>query len=209
MTDAGKSQTCQVAVLFARSDSVYKTINGCDVFDIDRDARSWAGGCQVVAHPPCRGWGQLRHMANPRPGEKDLALWAVRQVRRHGGVLEHPASSSLWGEAGLPLPGQRDDFGGWTLPISQSWWGHRAEKMTWLYIVGCEPAELPVMPIVLGRSSHVIAQNRTLPGGVRLIKGMPGWRPEVTKAEREHTPGELALWLVDLARTCKKVLASD
>jgi len=30
-----------IAVLFARSDSVYKTIPGCDVWDAERDARRW------------------------------------------------------------------------------------------------------------------------------------------------------------------------
>ena len=44
----------QVAVLFARADSIYKTLPGCDVYDIKRDARTWPGGCPVVAHPPCR-----------------------------------------------------------------------------------------------------------------------------------------------------------
>lgn len=74
-----------IAVLFARADSVYKTIPGCDVYDIDRDARKWQGGCQVVAHPPCRAWGRLRTFANPRKGERLLATWAVRQVRKWGG----------------------------------------------------------------------------------------------------------------------------
>lgn len=189
-----------VAVLFARADSVYKTLPGCDVYDIARDARTWPGGAPVVAHPPCRAWGRLRQFAKPRPDEKALALFAVEQVRRFGGVLEHPEKSTLWPAAGLPSPGQRDDFGGWTLPISQSWWGHRAEKKTWLYVVGCEPGQVPEMPMVLGDASHVIAQNRTLPNGGRLVKGMPGWRPECSKAEREHTPEALARWLVDLAR---------
>jgi len=101
----------------------------------------------------------------------------------------------------LPAPGQRDAFGGWTLPIVQSWWGHRAEKATWLYIVGCAPAEVPQMPMLLGESSHVITQCRTVSGG-RLRKGMRGWRPECTKAEREATPPALAAWLVDLAAAC-------
>jgi len=35
----------QVAVLFARSDSNYKAIPGCDVYDIERDARTFGGGC--------------------------------------------------------------------------------------------------------------------------------------------------------------------
>jgi hypothetical protein len=33
-----------VAVLFARADSVYKALDGCDVWDIERDARRWPGG---------------------------------------------------------------------------------------------------------------------------------------------------------------------
>ncbi len=32
------------AVLFARQDSNYKAMAGTDVFDIDRDARTFAGG---------------------------------------------------------------------------------------------------------------------------------------------------------------------
>ncbi len=87
--------------------------------------------------------------------------------------------------------------------MAQHWWGHRAEKLTWFYVVGCEPGQVPEMPIQLGEASHVIAQARTLKNGQRLKKGMPGWRPEVTKAEREHTPPMLCAWLVDLATRCK------
>jgi hypothetical protein len=29
------------------------------------------------------------------------------------------------------------------------------------------------------------------------------YRPHITKAEREHTPPELAQWLVELAAKCK------
>lgn len=194
----------QVAILFARADSNYKAMSGCDVFDIERDARTFSGGMPVVAHPPCRAWGQLRHMAKPRPDEKALALFAVAQVRAHGGVLEHPKKSTLWPAAGLPTPGERDAFGGWTLPIFQSWWGHRAEKATFLYIVGCQPSSIPAIPMMLGDATHVIAQNRTRLDGTRKRKGDAGWRPEVTKAEREHTQPALATWLVEVARRCAK-----
>lgn len=192
----------QVAVLFARRDSVYKQNPQCDVFDIDRDARTFAGSIPVVAHPPCRSWGRLRTFVTPAPGERDLAFFAVEQVRRCGGVLEHPASSSLWAAAGLPVVGRRDVCGGWTLPVLQSAWGHRADKATWLYIVGIEPAQVPCMPFRLGVASHVIAQKRTRSDGSRIRKGDPEWRPEVSKAEREHTPPDLASWLVELADMC-------
>jgi hypothetical protein len=49
-----------------------------------------------------------------------------------------------------------------------------------LYIVGADPAELPDMPMSLDYATHVI-------GGFSRV-GEPGRRPEITKAEREHTP---------------------
>lgn len=101
-----------IAVLFARSDSIYKSLPGCDVYDIERDALTWPGGSPVVAHPPCRAWGSFAWRARPREGERECAPWAVEQIRRHGGVLEHPAASKLWPEHGLPEPGQRDAWGG-------------------------------------------------------------------------------------------------
>lgn len=44
----------RVAVLFAREDSVYKTLPECEVYDMARDARTYDGPWPVVAHPPCR-----------------------------------------------------------------------------------------------------------------------------------------------------------
>lgn len=193
-----------IAVLFARRDSVYKSLPGCDVWDVDRDARNYSGSAPVVAHPPCRAWGQLRHLANPRPDERELALFAVQQVRRCGGVLEHPAKSTLWPVAGLPAPGVMDDFGGWTLPIYQSSFGHRAEKPTFLYIVGCRPGQLPPLPLALGEATHICGSSGRRLDGSRLHKGDIGWRPEITQAEREHTPVALAVWLVETARIIQK-----
>ena len=80
------SKNVVVAVLFARADSVYKGLLGCDVWDADRDAQRWPGGAPVIAHPPCRAWGQLRKLANPKPDEKALALFTVEQVRKFGSV---------------------------------------------------------------------------------------------------------------------------
>jgi hypothetical protein len=94
-----------IAVLFARNDSRYKDFNVYDVYDIDRDARTFCKKMPVIAHPPCRAWGMLSHMANPREGEKQLAYLALAQVRLNGGILEHPAGSRLWKEAPLPVAG--------------------------------------------------------------------------------------------------------
>lgn len=176
-----------VAVLFARKDSVYKSISGCDVFDKERDALTFARNMPVVAHPPCRAWGRLRTFAQPSPGEMDAARWACLAVQLCGGVLEHPAHSLLWSDQNLPRPGQTDKYGGWTLPVLQKWWGHRAEKPTWLYICGISPSEIPLVPLTLGDASHVIQSSKR------------DHRPHVTKAEREATPLALAEWLVQLA----------
>ena len=188
-----------VAVLFARADSCYKALPDVDVWDAERDARRWPGGCPVVAHPPCRARGRLRHMANPRADEKNLARLAVALVREFGGVLEHPASSTLWAAQKLPAPGERDQYGGWTLPISQYWWGHRAEKKTWLYIVGCDPRDVPEIPLALGDAPMTVSTSGRRRDGTRRTN----MRPEIPKAEREHTPPLLAEWLVELAAKCK------
>lgn len=136
-----------IAVLFARQDSRYKDFDIYDVYDIDRDARKYDGNYPVICHPPCRAWGRLSHMANPRPDEKDLAWFALDMVRKNGGILEHPKGSRLWAEAGLPLPGEfSDEFGGFTILIDQYHFGHVARKWTHLYIVGIDPKDLPEIP---------------------------------------------------------------
>ena len=180
----------QVAVLFARADSVYKSMPGCDVFDIERDARTWQGGAPIVAHPPCAQWGKLRQFAHVDDGLKACGPTAARWVQQFGGVLEHPADSTLWPHCGLPSAGRPpDDFGGWTAEVRQCDWGHRAAKLTWLYIVGCHPDDLPTMP-ARGEPTGMIKPQRGVPRTLKIV----------TKAEREATPPQFAAWLVELAR---------
>lgn len=137
-------------------------------------------------------------MAKPRADERELALLAVWFVRLFGGVLEHPVRSQLWQEMRLPAPGEAPDlFGGWTLRVNQHWFGHRAEKATLLYIVGCSPAALPPIQPRLDEPTHVVGTSG------RRRDGSRAYRPELTKAEREHTPPEMAAWLVELARRCR------
>lgn len=188
-----------VAALFVLRDSVYKTMPGVDCYDEARDARTWQGGCPVVAHPPCRSWGRLRHMSHASSMEHSMAPWAVMQVRRWGGVLEHPAASSLWTACRMPRPGRgADASGGFTIAVEQYWWGHRAQKKTWLYVCGCATADIPAVPLVLSRASHVIAWDR------RRRTGIDRYRPHVTHRERSATPPAFAEWLIELARKCIK-----
>lgn len=179
-----------VAALFVRADSIYKSMPGIDAWDAERDARHWPGGMPVVAHPPCRGWGRLRQFSHATEDERMLAVQAVQAVQAWGGVLEHPAESSLWLFCRLPLPGHTPDAaGGWTFEIRQCDFGHRAEKLTWLYVVGVSPDELPGFP-ARGEPSGVVKPRR----------GVPRTLPIITKRQRDATPPALAHWLVDVAR---------
>ena len=181
----GSDPALAVAVLFARKRTVYRDCPGCDVWDIERDARNYAGQLPVICHPPCRAWGKLRHNAKPRPDEMELTRFAVAEVRRVGGVLEHPAYSQLWKDQGLPLPGDFDDYAGFTFPVHQSWFGHRSHKATWLYIVGICPGDLPPLPFRLVSNDCVPVEN-------------------LGRAEREATPPQFAGWLVELALSCRR-----
>ena len=193
-----------VVVLFVRSDSIYKTLPGVECYDEARDARTWPGGCPVVAHPPCRTWGTLKAWAKAPPHEHGLALWAVEQIRRFGGVLEHPSASGLWREAQLPEPGWLpDEWGGWMLECDQFHWGHLARKRTRLYIVGAKSSDLPPIPHRDGEPSHCVSSlaGKRMDKDVR--KRLPTWKPELGPNRRDKTPPAFAEWLVAVARLCK------
>lgn len=74
-----------VAVLFARSDSVYKQLPHLDVYDIDRDARTWPGGTPPVflnsaikANPPSVGhWHLLRSITMLKKIGSSVALFGL------------------------------------------------------------------------------------------------------------------------------------
>lgn len=163
----------------------YAHMDGVDAWGVDRDARLYEGPWPVVAHPPCEAWGAFRWRAHDR--YRDCGPRAVEQVRRWGGVLEHPVGSGLWSACGLPGPGCLPDrWGGHTIEVEQVRWGHPALKPTWLYIVGC--ADLPQVP-PMREPTHRIAD-----GGREL--------PHLPKTKRHITPPELAVWLVEVARRC-------
>lgn len=184
-----------VAALFVRHNSIYKRLPGVEAFDEKRDALTFGGGMPIVAHPPCEQWGQLAHQAHRDPANKALAPWAVDMVRTWGGVLEHPNRSKLWDHCNLPAPGKGPDrFGGWTLAVSQKWWGHKAEKLTLLYVVGVDPRDV-ALPIILGEAERVCGTS-----GRRRDGGRTKRRPELKKTDREHTPPAFADFLVELAR---------
>lgn len=192
----------EVAALFVRHNSVYKTMAGVDAWDKTRDARNFPGGKPVVAHPPCRMWARFAWRANGTPEEKALGIFALDTVDREGGVVEHPWTSHLW-EHCVGRPGK-------LTTVDQQWWGHRAQKRTTLYIVGIELRDVPPFEIDLKEATHIVAgaQSKTREEAYRRRKGWPS-KPSVTKAEREHTPPAFAHWLVEVARRCSARAKGD
>jgi hypothetical protein len=165
-----------VAALYVEKDGVYYGLPDVDPWDEERDARLYAGPWPVVAHPPCKHWSI---MSNCRPeivpGEDGGCFRAaLNAVRRYGGVLEHPAHSRAWEWFDLPKPVR---YGwtkalwnaGWTCQVDQRWYGHEANKPTWLYYVGPDPPALkwgraPAGDKTVGRSygqgrSHLRART--------------------------------------------------
>jgi hypothetical protein len=165
-----------ISILFAAKDSIYKTIPDLDVWDEDRDALKWLGGNPGVFHPPCRLWSKwMGHLAKAPLSEMELARWSVEQVKKWGGILEHPAESKLFKEMNLPH-----------VEVDQFHWGHLMRKRTWLYVCGISC--LPPMPFRKG-DPEVRWDNRN---STKL--------PYLTKKQRQATPLDFALWLVEAAK---------
>lgn len=184
-----------VSVLFCREDSIYHSLD-CEVYDKKKNALTFNHKSQVVAHPPCRAFSRLRHLSKHPPGEELLAYFALDCVRHNGGVLEHPASSLLWKEIIINPATGTDKYGGWLLSVNQSWFGHRATKRTYLYIVGCSPGAIPPYPISLDLVTHTV-------GSYGSRKKSHYRKKEISKAERDATPIAFARWLISLAERCR------
>lgn len=170
-----------IAALYVDLAGPYPGIPGVDCWDAVRDATRYAGPWPAVVHPPCGHWGRYHQKCRD---DGHTGPIAVSQVRQFGGVLEHPKDSKLWRECGMPKPGEMPDaWGGFSILIYQRDWGHKADKATWLYIVGSD--SLPPMP-----------PSQPARGGSILEK--------MAKNKRHLTPPDFALWLVEVAKKCRR-----
>ena len=143
-----------VAALFVERDGAYYGLPGVDPWDVERDARKYAGPHRVVAHPPCERWGRFWHGSTRKPHQYRLGedggcfAAALEAVRRFGGVLEHPADSHAWSHFNLNAPPREggwwpaDFFGGLTCYVEQGFYGHLSRKGTWLYACGVDVPDL-------------------------------------------------------------------
>lgn len=178
----------KVAALCVSRGSVYFEIEGVDAYDIERDVRTFQGGMPVVAHPPCRAWSaQCRHQAKPLPGEKELALLCHEHLLANGGILEHPAHSTLYDELDLPKPGSTKNKWGqlWSAQVRQSWWGDPRDKKTWLTFYGIDSMQID-FPFALTNRGETL----------------PAWN-KMSKNQRAATSRPMAEWLVAKARLAR------
>jgi hypothetical protein len=199
-----------IAALFVEADGVYAGRDDVDAWSIDRDARRYTGTAPVVAHPPCERWGRywsggpsakVRRLLGDDGG---CFATALANVRRCGGVLEHPEASHAWTAFGLTKPPKR---GGWipagdgighTCCVEQGHYGHAARKATWLYAVRTTRPDL-----IWGSSGsrarlepgfHSAAERAAAPPERRLVS-------RLSRDERIGTPPAFAELLLDLARS--------
>lgn len=141
-----------IAALFVEKNGVYFGLPDVDPWDQSRDARNYNGPHPVVAHPPCSRWCRLAGLVEARWGhtrghDSGCFKCALSDVRRFGGVLEHPAYSDAWDAFDLPRPTTgggwvRGMCGGWSCYVEQHRYGHVAKKATWLYAFGVSPPPL-------------------------------------------------------------------
>jgi hypothetical protein len=204
-----------IAALYVLDGGPYFGLPGVDPWPESRDARLYGGPHPVVAHPPCARWGRYWSGGPSAKVRRELGddggcfASALASVRLWGGVLEHPEASHAWRAHGLLAPPQSGgwisagDYMGSTCCVAQGNYGHRAQKLTWLY--ACCVDKLPELR--WGRTPgrprldvgyHSIEERRR--GGLRT----GGKR--LTARECAETPGEFRDLLLDIARS---ILASE
>lgn len=200
-----------IAALFVQADGVYADLPDVDVWGIMRDARRYPGPHPVVAHPDCKRWGRFFH-GSPRAPHRfklgdDAGCFeaALRAVRIHGGVLEHPEGSHAWRAFSLMAPFRLggwlgpDRFGGFTCCVEQGFYGHVARKRSWLYAVRTDMPTLNwgagfqrLDPVVLERHGYEHARRQ---GMISRIGGKEKER------FRDQTPLPFRDLLLSLARS--------
>ena len=197
-----------VAVLFADPRGTYSNVDGVDIWGEDRDARLYDGPYPVVAHPPCARWCRLAGLVEARWGYKrgedgGCFASALKSIRTHGGVLEHPAYTDAWAAHGLNRPPtggkwvNADLVGGWTCYVEQSRYGHPAKKATWIYAHGVELLDL--------KWGHVHDSKVSVPVswcGNHIKSG--DVRRRLSSKEASSTPPEFRDLLLSMARTARR-----
>lgn len=202
-----------VAALFVDAKGIYPELLGAECcWDEKCDARTYAGPDPVVAHPPCHLWVNMAAVNWKRYGRQKPAWYpggddggcfasALANVRRCGGVLEHPAGSHAWPTHDLRCPDSKfmgvdvsaswvkvtrhaDGFIYWVCEVWQSAYGHAARKRTWLLYCGRRP------PFEL---------NWAREPGTHQVGWFDRAKPTLSKRKASATPRAFAETLIRLA----------
>lgn len=206
-----------IAALYVETGGAYFDRPDVDPWDERRDARKYDGPHPVVAHPPCQRWGKMwfgsPDVVKKTGIRKQLGddggcfAAALDQVRRFGGVLEHPWGSLAWPHFGLAMPERSGgwimaDFeGGWTCCVEQGQYGHYARKPTLLLAYRTKLPSLrwgyrnaTLDPAVVERMG--LKRARRL-GEVAARGGGENSTPRI------HTPVEFRELLISMARSAE------
>ena len=188
-----------IAALYVATGGTYFGLEGVDPWDVPRDARLYDGPFPVVAHPPCARWSVLAYSVRARYGyeigdDGGCFAHALATVRKFGGVLEHPARSIAFGRfhLGRPAPWcwQRNIWGDWITQVSQTAYGHRAQKRTWLLYHGDN--EPPQLDWSEPEATHQVSYGKSEDGTY--------WLPPLGKVESKAPPIPFRDLLLSLAR---------
>jgi hypothetical protein len=192
----------QITALFVATGGSYFGLPGVDPWDVEHDARLYAGPDPVVAHPPCQLWVNFAALnfkryggEHNRPGNDGGCFEAaLHAVRKYGGVLEHPAGSNAWKRYGLTPPSgsgwtRADDYDDreWICEVWQSAYGHRARKRTWLLWCG-------------GDAGEPLEMNWSREPGLAQVGWFDRIKPTLSKREAMATPPAFRDALIELAR---------
>lgn len=208
-----------IAALFVLPDGPYSNRPDIDLWPESRDARLYPGHHPVIAHPPCRRWGRYARggpsARTPRILGDDGGCFAsaLGSVRRWGGVLEHPEGSHAWATHGLLRPHREggwrraDAQRGYTCCVAQGHYGHRAQKLTWLYVYGIRKERLPELvwgPFKggarLDAGFHSAAERKARAGWAK-----PPSARRLSSRECALTPEPFAALLISIAQACAPV----
>jgi len=198
-----------IAALYVLENGPYSGLDGVDSWPESRDARQYDGPHAVVAHPPCERWGRYWSGGPSAKVRRELGddggcfRMALHAVRHWGGVLEHPKDSHAWAYHGIERPPINGGWvdggapGGFTCCVAQGNYGHRAEKLTWLYVAGCELPELK-WGRTPGRSllDKEYAKGRD-PAYVKRV----GIIQRMSKRQRAESPAEFRDLLLGIANS--------
>jgi hypothetical protein len=202
-----------IAALYVARGGVYWGRSDIDAWDVERDARKYAGPHPVVAHPPCERWGRYwsggpsARVRRVKGDDGGCFAAALASVRTWGGILEHPEASHAWRAFGLNAPPRSggwiaaDLCGGWTCCVEQGHYGHRARKATWLYAHGMR--SLPSL-----RWGEAEGKDRLDEGfhstDERRRATRTGICQRLSAKQCKATPPEFSELLLSIARTARR-----